>query len=105
MGSNDGVLRIVDAATGADGLVPVSTLGAEYFVYDDSAHALIGQNTGARWRLGRRVEVRLKEATPLTGGLLFEMLSGPEPRDPSAPRPRLGVQRRNGPPSRRGQRR
>lgn len=91
--------------TGADGLVPVSTLGAEYFVYDDSAHALIGQNTGARWRLGRRVEVRLKEATPLTGGLLFEMLSGPEPRDPSAPRPRLGVQRRNGPPSRRGQRR
>ena len=88
--------------TGADGLVPVSTLGAEFFVHDDSAHALIGQNSGARWRLGRRVEVRLKEATPLTGGLLFEMLSDPEPRDPNAPRPRLGVQRKNGPPPRRG---
>ncbi len=88
--------------TGADGLVPVSSLGTEYFVHDDSAHALIGQNSGARWRLGRRVEVRLKEATPLTGGLLFEMLSDPEPRDPKAPRPRLAVRRKPGPPPKRG---
>ena len=88
--------------TGADGLVPVSTLGSEYFVHDDQAHALIGQNSGARWRLGRRVEVRLKEATPLTGGLLFEMLTDPEPRDPNAPRPRLSAQRRGGPPPKRG---
>ncbi len=88
--------------TGADGLVPVSSLGTEYFVHDDHAHALVGQNTGARWRLGRRVEVRLKEATPLTGGLMLEMLSDPEPRDPNAPRPRLGVQRRKGPPPKRG---
>jgi ribonuclease R len=88
--------------TGADGLVPVSTLGSEYFIHDDQAHALIGQSSGARWRLGRRVEVRLKEATPLTGGLLFEMLSEPEPRDPKAPRPRLAVRGRGGPPPKRG---
>ena len=91
--------------TGADGLVPVSSLGGEYFLHDDHAHALIGQTSGARWRLGRRVEVRLREATPLTGGLLLEMLSDPEPRDPNAPRPRLGVQRRGGPPPKRGRRR
>ena len=91
--------------TGADGLVPVSSLGSEYFAHDDAAHALVGQNTGGRWRLGRRVEVRLKEATPLTGGLLFEMLSDPEPRDPNAPRARLGVQRRKAPPPRGGRRR
>jgi ribonuclease R len=92
--------------TGADGLAPVSTLGNEYFVHDDHAHALIGQRTGARWRLGRRVEVRLKEATPLTGGLLLEMLSDPEPADPAAPRPRLGVRGRRGPPpAKRGRRR
>jgi ribonuclease R len=38
--------------------------------------------------------VKLVEATPVTGGLLFEMLSDPEGPDPSAPRPRLGVRGR-----------
>ncbi len=79
------------AETGADGLVPVSTLGGEFFVHDERQHALVGDRSGARWRLGRTVSVRLKEATPLTGGLLFEMLSEPDPPDPDAPRPRLGV--------------
>lgn len=80
--------------TGADGLVPVSSLGTEYFTHDDRAHALVGGRTGVRWTLGRRVEVRLVEATPVTGGLLFEMLSEPEPRDPNAPAPRLGMRGR-----------
>ena len=83
---------------GADGLVPVSSLGTEYFTHDDRSHALVGERTGARWRLGATVRVRLKEATPLTGGLLFEMLSDPEPADASAPRPRLGMRRRGAPP-------
>jgi len=82
------------AETGADGLVPVSTLGGEYFIHDDRAHALIGERSGRRWRLGAQVQVRLREATPITGGLLFEMLSEPEPPDPKAPRARLGVRRR-----------
>jgi ribonuclease R len=80
--------------TGADGLVPVSSLGGEYFAHDDRTHALVGERTGRRWRLGARVQVRLLEATPITGGLLFEMLSDAEKPDPTAPRPRLGVRRR-----------
>jgi len=64
--------------TGADGLVPVRSLGNEYFHHDEQAHALIGRNTGGRYRLGLAVEVRLVEATPVTGGLLFEMLTSPE---------------------------
>jgi len=48
------------------------------------------------------VDVKLTEATPLTGGLLFEMLSEPMPADPNAARPRLGVRRRGGPPPRGG---
>ena len=85
--------------TGADGLVPVRDLGDEYFVHDDRAHALVGQRSGKRWTLGRMVDVRLLEATPITGGLLFEMISEPAPADPNAPRPRLGVRDRGGPPS------
>ena len=81
--------------TGADGLVPVSKLGGEYFIHDDRTHALVGERSGARWPLGMPVEVRLAEATPLTGGLLFEMLSEPLAADPTAPRPRLGVRARN----------
>jgi ribonuclease R len=88
-------VRLAD--TGADGLVPVSSLGDEYFVHDDRAHALVGERTGARWRLGRDVTVRLTEATPVTGGLVFEMLSDPDPADASAPRPRLGVRSRTAP--------
>jgi len=101
------------AETGADGLVPVSTLGNEYFQHDDKTHALVGERTGRRWRLGTQVLVKLVEATPITGGLLFEMLSEPEEADPTAPRPRLGVRsravpkKRGGPPPgvRRGKRR
>ena len=74
--------------TGADGLVPVSSLGDDYFVHDEASHALVGERTGVRWRLGRVVEVRLKEATPITGGLILEMLSEPEVRDPKARPPR-----------------
>jgi ribonuclease R len=75
------------AETGADGFVPISTLGHEFFVHDEKAHALVGQDTGGRWRLGRSVEVRLREATPVTGGLLLEMLGEPEPGE-HAPRRR-----------------
>ncbi len=84
-------VRLIE--TGADGLVPISKLGGEYFVHDERGHALIGERTGVRWRLGRRVDVELREATPMTGGLLLTMLSDPEPRDESqgprrqAPRP------------------
>ncbi len=82
---------------GADGLAPVSSLGDEYFVHDDKAHCLIGERSGKRWRLGARVRVKLLEATPITGGLLFEVLSDPEPALPGAPRPRLGIRHRQGP--------
>ena len=84
------------AETGADGLVPVSSLGGEYFHHDDRSHALVGERTGQRWTLGRTVEVKLMEATPVTGGLVFEMISDPAPRDPNAPAPRLGVRGRGG---------
>jgi len=80
--------------TGADGIIPVSSLGGEYFIHDDVQHALIGERSGERWRLGRQIEVELTEAMPITGGLVFRMLSEPEAADPHAPRPRLGVRGR-----------
>jgi len=92
------------ALTGADGLVPVSSLGDEYFVHDEMAHALVGERSGVRWRLGRPVEVRLREATPITGGLLFEMLSEPEAADRAVVRTRARTRGRRSAP-RQGRRR
>ncbi len=64
--------------TGADGLVPVSHLGEEYFFLDEAAHALIGTQSGDRWELGMRVRARLLEAAPITGGLMFDIVSDPK---------------------------
>lgn len=61
--------------TGADGLIPIRTLGAEYYQYDEARHALIGTRSGAMHRLGDTVEVRLVEAAPVAGALRFELLS------------------------------
>ncbi|WP_051630793.1 ribonuclease R [Afifella pfennigii] len=61
--------------TGADGFVPIGTLGAEYFAYDEALHRLTGTETGLSYQLGERVEVRLLEATPFAGDLKLEMLS------------------------------
>jgi ribonuclease R len=61
--------------TGADGFVPMSKLGQDYFAYDERRHAVIGRRTGEMHRLGDRVEVKLVEAAPLAGALRFELLS------------------------------
>ncbi|GAB1716029.1 MAG: RNAse R [Nitrobacter sp.] len=70
--------------TGADGLIPIRSLGTEYFNYDESRHALVGSRSGSMHKLGDVVEVRLVEAVPLAGALRFELLSGglAGPRDP-----------------------
>ncbi|MCA3560978.1 MAG: ribonuclease R [Aestuariivirga sp.] len=60
---------------GADGFVPVTTLGREYFVHDKARHALIGERSGETYQLGDRLEVRLVEATPVSGGMRFEVVS------------------------------
>jgi len=61
--------------TGADGLIPIRTLGTEYFNYDEARHALVGSRSGAMHRLGDIVDVRLVEAAPIAGALRFELLS------------------------------
>jgi ribonuclease R len=61
--------------TGADGFIPIRSLGTEYFNYDEARHALVGSRSGAMHRLGDVVDVRLVEAQPIAGALRFELLS------------------------------
>jgi ribonuclease R len=61
--------------TGADGFIPISSLGGEYYQHVEEAHALVGTRSGEGYRLGDIVEVKLLEAIPSAGALRFEMLT------------------------------
>jgi ribonuclease R len=78
---------------GGDGLVPVSTLGQDYFHYEEGAQALVGERTGERYTTGDSLKLRLAEANPLSGALKFEPPESDGRRvekrgDPSPPRNR-----------------
>jgi ribonuclease R len=64
--------------SGADGLVPMSLLPDDFYDHVEAKHALIGRRWGRVYRLGERVRVRLREAEPLTGGLILELIEGGE---------------------------
>jgi ribonuclease R len=60
--------------TGADGLVPIRTLPADYYAHEEARHRLVGRSSGRVYALGDTVEIRLAEADAITGGLVFELL-------------------------------
>ncbi|MCQ8279489.1 ribonuclease R [Acetobacteraceae bacterium KSS8] len=65
--------------SGATGLVPIASLSSpdddagEFWMHDESARALVGRISGRAYRLADTIGVRLVEAAPLTGGLLFAL--------------------------------
>jgi ribonuclease R len=61
--------------TGADGFIPASTLGQDYYRYVEAMQAMVGDRTGEVFRIGDTVKVRLLEAAPVAGALRFELLS------------------------------
>ncbi len=61
--------------TGADGLIPIRTIGREYYRFDPDSQTLTGEETGLTMGLGVPVTVRLAEAVPVTGGLTLELLT------------------------------
>src|SRR6056297_1847933 len=61
--------------TGADGLIPVRSLGREFFHFDREAGTLMGSDTGLTIGLGQPVTVRLAEAAPVSGGIALDLVS------------------------------
>ncbi|MEP2943241.1 MAG: ribonuclease R [Hyphomicrobiales bacterium] len=61
--------------TGADGFIPISKLGDDYYHFDEARHNLVGERTGQTYTMGDHVQVQLVEALPFAGALRFEMLS------------------------------
>ena len=87
-------VRLAD--TGADGLVPIATLPADFYDHDERRHTLVGRRTGRTYRLGEAVEARLVTADAMTGGLVLDISGGLDarptfrPREPRGPKGRLG---------------
>ncbi|MEO1019022.1 MAG: ribonuclease R, partial [Pseudomonadota bacterium] len=81
--------------SGAEGLVPVSSLGQDYFVHDEHDHALIGRRTGERYGLGDRVQVELADVDRLEGQLNFRIISHVAARSTSKKPPRSATSRRH----------
>ena len=73
---------------GGDGLVPVSTLGDERFFFDEAGRALEGVESGDRYTVGQRLQLRLAEADPINGSLRFEIPDAP-PQRPSFKKDRV----------------
>ena len=76
-----------------EGLVPMSALGNDFFVYEEKQHRLRGRSTGATYRLGDSIRVQLVEIDEVRRRLDFRLagttaVRAPRPENPArAPRP------------------
>ncbi|GAB1392620.1 ribonuclease R [Rhodocyclaceae bacterium] len=59
-----------------EGLVHVSDLGRDYFHFDEKAHAMVGERTGARYRLSDRVRVQLVRVSLDQNKIDFRLAEG-----------------------------
>ena len=83
-------LFVTLAASGASGLVPLSALPDDFWTHDEASKSLSGRRTGLSYCLAQAVEVRLVEASPVTGGLIFGMATGLPASQPTRERQRAG---------------
>lgn len=70
--------------TGITGMVPVSTM-PDFFIYNESAHELVGRATKTVYKLGDRIDVTLQDVNVLTGQITFHLTSkySSAPRKPT----------------------
>ena len=78
------------AGSGADGLVPVSSLGDDYYRRDVRGHSLVGRRSRRTFTIGDQVSVRLLEADALSARLVLALEEGgSEAAAPRRRRPRF----------------
>ncbi len=89
-------LFVTLSESGASGFVPMANLPDDYWNYDEHTKTLTGRRTARSLQLAQALRVRLAEARPVTGGLLFTLETA---------RPAAGPRRREPQPKRRAKRR
>jgi ribonuclease R len=76
--------------TGADGLVPIGSLPPDFYRFDRRRARLSGRHSRRSFGLGDALSVRLTEADPIGGRLVFRL------EDAAGDRPRFGQARQSG---------
>lgn len=71
--SNAGVFVRIENI-GAEGLIPMSSLPADNYILSEGNMELRGENEGLSFILGKNIKAKLKEASPITGGLIFRYM-------------------------------
>ena len=78
-------------ATGVTGFIPVRNLKDDFYTYDRSAAAFRGQRSKHIFQIGNPLFIRVQQANPITGSLIFELAGGSE----SVPNHPLRTQRKD----------
>ena len=55
----------------------MASLPDDYWMHDEATQSLIGKRSRKTFQLAQMLEVRLAEARPVTGGLLFSLVQPP----------------------------
>jgi ribonuclease R len=81
-----------------DGLVPIRTMGDDFYRYEPEAHRLVGEHKGRVFRLADAVEIVLVGASQKARGLDFTLVGmsppAPRPEKPRTPKPKKQAERR-----------
>ncbi|MDD2704209.1 MAG: S1 RNA-binding domain-containing protein, partial [Acidocella sp.] len=70
-------LFVTLAESGASGFLAMANLPDDYWMYDEATQTLSGRRSRSVFSLAQKLEVRLNEARPVTGGLLFSLSGAP----------------------------
>lgn len=62
-----------------EGLLHISDLGTDYFHYDETRHAMMGERTGKQFRLSDRLKVQLVRVDMEANKIDFRLIEGPLP--------------------------
>ena len=60
--------------TGADGLIPISFLADDVYSLNIEKNRLVGKTSNMIFNIGANVLVKLREANPISGGLIFNLI-------------------------------
>jgi len=68
----------VELPSTVEGMIHVSKLPGDYFVYDENTYEMVGQDTGRKYRLGESVRVRVDGVERMTRSIDFSISEDPE---------------------------
>ena len=71
-------LFISSDKTPIQGLIHISSLGNEYFIYNEKKNILIGDKSRKIYKVGDKIKVKLKSATPSEKKIDFVLVKNDE---------------------------